>query len=186
MKLNRIAIIGSLLGCAALFAQDPSVNQRKENQQDRIANGIQSGQLTAGETKNLENKESNLNKEISSDRKANGGTLTSAEKQQVNKQQNNLSNQIHQDKTNANTAKYGNNEVGARRQLQQDRIAQGVRNGTLKPGQTANIEKQEQKTNQADKADRAANGGKLTPTQKQQLNKSLDKTSQKIAADKHK
>jgi len=28
--------------------------ERKENQQDRIANGNQSGRLTAGETKNLE------------------------------------------------------------------------------------------------------------------------------------
>ena len=30
----------------------PVVQQRKENQQDRIANGVQSGQLTAGETAN--------------------------------------------------------------------------------------------------------------------------------------
>jgi hypothetical protein len=34
-----------------------TINQRKENQQDRIANGIQSGELTAGETKHLEKKE---------------------------------------------------------------------------------------------------------------------------------
>jgi len=34
-----------------------TVGERKENQQDRIANGIQSGQLTAGETRNLETKE---------------------------------------------------------------------------------------------------------------------------------
>src|SRR5579864_1701115 len=38
-------------------------NQRKENQQDRINNGVQSGQLTAGETSNLENKESKINQE---------------------------------------------------------------------------------------------------------------------------
>jgi hypothetical protein len=34
----------------------PVIQERKENQQDRIANGAQSGQLTAGETKNLERK----------------------------------------------------------------------------------------------------------------------------------
>jgi hypothetical protein len=38
-----------------------TINQRKENQQDRIANGVASGQLTAGETANLEKKESDLN-----------------------------------------------------------------------------------------------------------------------------
>lgn len=41
----------------------PEVEQRKENQQDRIANGVRSGQLTAGETANLEKKESAVNKE---------------------------------------------------------------------------------------------------------------------------
>jgi hypothetical protein len=77
-----------------------NINQRKENQQDRIAQGIQSGQLTAGETANLEKKESNLNKEVSADRKANSGTLTQSEKAQVNKQQNHLSKQIYKDKHN--------------------------------------------------------------------------------------
>jgi len=187
MKIKSIMLAGGLLGCAALLAQDPAtVNQRKDNQQDRIANGIQSGQLTAGETKNLEGQESNLNREIHDDRQANGGKLTQTEKQQVNQQQNNLSNQIHQDKNNANTAHYGNNEVGARRQLQQDRIAQGVRNGSLKPGQTSRLENREQGINQKVAADRAANGGKLTGQEKQQINKAQNKASQKIYAAKHK
>jgi len=56
----------------------PTVAQRKENQQDRIASGVKSGQLTAGETKNLENKEAAINKETAADRAANGGKLTAA------------------------------------------------------------------------------------------------------------
>jgi hypothetical protein len=102
---------------------DPSIAQRKENQQNRIANGVKNGQLTAGETANLENKEAAINKETSADRAANGGKLTSAEKAQVNRQQNQLSRQIYADKHNANTAHYGNNKVGQRRENQQDRIA---------------------------------------------------------------
>jgi len=43
---------------------------RKENQQDRIANGVKSGELTAGETTNLEKKESSLNQEERDMRKA--------------------------------------------------------------------------------------------------------------------
>ena len=46
-------------------AADPSIAQRKDNQQDRIANGIESGQLTAGETKQLETHEADINKEES-------------------------------------------------------------------------------------------------------------------------
>jgi len=40
-----------------------TIAQRKDNQQDRIAQGIDSGQLTAGETKNLETKEAGVNQE---------------------------------------------------------------------------------------------------------------------------
>src|SRR5229473_2115070 len=82
---------------------DPSIAQRKENQQGRIANGVKSGQLTPGETANLENKEAAINKETRTDRAANGGKLTSAEKAQVNQQQNQLSKQIYTEKHNAAT-----------------------------------------------------------------------------------
>ena len=86
--------------------QDPTIHQRKENQQDRIANGIQSGQLTAGETSKLETKEAAVNGEIKADRAANGGKLTPAERAKINRQQNNLSKDIYKDKHNANTAHY--------------------------------------------------------------------------------
>src|SRR6202008_2314632 len=79
-------------------AKQPTVAQRKENQQDRIANGVKSGQLTAGETANLESKEAAINGETRADRAANGGKLTTAEKAQVNKQQNQVSKQIYSDK----------------------------------------------------------------------------------------
>src|SRR5689334_3253533 len=54
-------------------APKPTIAQRKENQQDRIANGVQSGQLTAGETSKLETKEAAINGETRADRAANGG-----------------------------------------------------------------------------------------------------------------
>ena len=73
----------------------PTVAQRKENQQDRIAQGVKSGQLTAGETANLETKEAAINGETKADRAANGGKLTAAEKKQINGQQNQLSKQIY-------------------------------------------------------------------------------------------
>jgi hypothetical protein len=81
--------------------QKPAINQREENQQDRIAQGIKSGQLTAGETANLETKESAINKEVRADRQANGGKLTQAEQVQVNHQLNRTSRQIYRDKHNA-------------------------------------------------------------------------------------
>jgi len=164
---------------------DPSIAQRKENQQDRIANGVKSGQLTAGETANLEKKEAAINKETRTDRAANGGKLTSAEKAQVNKQQNQVSKQIYADKHNANTAHYGNNKVGQRRENQQDRIAQGIKSGQLTPGETAKLEKQQQGINKQVATDRKANGGTLNASQKKQINKEQNQASRNIYNKKH-
>jgi hypothetical protein len=77
-----------------------TINQRKDNQQDRIGNGVQSGELTAGETRSLERKESNLNKEEKLMRSEDGGKLTTADKKALNQQQNQLSRDIYKDKHN--------------------------------------------------------------------------------------
>ena len=45
-------VTGTALALAGMTIAQ--VNARRENQQDRIANGVQSGQLTSGETTNLE------------------------------------------------------------------------------------------------------------------------------------
>jgi hypothetical protein len=164
---------------------DPSIAQRKENQQDRIANGVKSGQLTAGETANLETKEAAINGETKADRAANGGKLTGAEKAQINQQQNGLSKQIYNDKHNANTAQYGNNKVGQRRENQQDRIANGIKSGQLTAGETAKLENQQKGINQQVAADRAANGGKLTPGEKAQVNHEQNRASKNIYNKKH-
>jgi metal-dependent amidase/aminoacylase/carboxypeptidase family protein len=163
----------------------PSIAQRKQNQQDRIANGVKSGQLTAGETSNLETKEAAINGETRADRAANGGKLTSAEKQQVNQQQNQLSKQIYTDKHNAATQNYGKSEVGQRQTNQQQRIAQGIKSGQLTAGESAKLENQQRGINQQVKADRAANGGKLTQGEKQQVNKEQNGASRNIYNKKH-
>jgi hypothetical protein len=163
----------------------PTVAQRKENQQDRIANGVKSGQLTAGETANLEKKEAGINKETAADRAANGGKLTASEKKQINRQQNQMSKQIYADKHNANTAHYGNNKVGQRRENQQDRVAQGIKSGQLTAGETAKLENQQKGINKQVAADRKANGGKLNASQKQQINKEQNAASKNIYRKKH-
>jgi hypothetical protein len=189
-KTKFTVLSAALLVAASLtFAQDPTpqteVGQRKENQQDRIANGVKSGQLTAGETANLEHKEAAINGETRADRAANGGKLTAAEKAQVNRQQNHLSNQIYNDKHNANTAHYSNTVVGQRRENQQDRIAQGVKSGQLSAGETAKLENQQRGINRQVRADRASNGGKLTTGEKAQVNREQNHASRNIYNKKH-
>jgi hypothetical protein len=97
----RIVVAGCLL-LPAVFAED-KVDARRQMQQDRIAQGVKSGQLSAKETAHLENKEHKLNQEIHAERKANGGKLTVQERKQVNRQQNHISGQIYNDKHNSQT-----------------------------------------------------------------------------------
>jgi len=170
---------------SASTPKEGSVNDRRQDQQGRIANGVQSGQLTAGETKNLEGREANVNREIKDDRRANGGKLTSQERQQVNRQQNNLSRSIYNDKHNAAQAHFGNNEVGQRRENQQDRIAQGIRSGQMTAGEAARTENREQGINQQVRADRQANGGKLTGQERRQINRQQNGASRQIYRQKH-
>jgi hypothetical protein len=81
----------------------PRVGARAENQQQRIAQGVRSGQMTAGETRNVEGREASINRQTANDRAANGGRLTTQEHQQINQRQNNVSKSINTDKHNANT-----------------------------------------------------------------------------------
>jgi hypothetical protein len=76
---------------------------RAENQQQRIGQGVRSGQMTAGETRNVEGREASIHNQAANDRAANGGRLTQQEHQQVNQRQNNVSRAIKNDKHNANT-----------------------------------------------------------------------------------
>src|SRR5260370_25763645 len=157
-----LAVLMSTAGATVVLAQDqsspqssaaaptpapdaekkPTIEQRKENQQDRIANGVKSGELTAGETANLEKKEAAINKETRTDRAANGGKLTGAEKAQVNRQQNQMSKQIYADKHNANTAHYGNNKAGQPRENQHYRIPPPLNSDPPTTAATANLDTQ--------------------------------------------
>ena len=185
--MKRIVFTSCLAAvlAAGALAQTPEVGQRKENQQDRIAQGVKSGQLTAGETSNLEKKESSINQEVKTDRSLNGGKLTQQERRTVNRQQNQMSNQIYKDKHNAAQQHYGNNEVGARRQNQQTRIANGIQSGKLNAAQTARLEKGQAGIGKEVRTDRAANGGKLTPGEKQTINQQQNQASKKIYKAKH-
>jgi hypothetical protein len=163
-----------------------SIQGRKENQQDRIANGVGSGQLTAGEAGNLEKKESELNQEEKDMRKLDNGKLTSADKATLNQQQNQLSHQIYADKHNAAAQNTDpKSEVGKRAENQQDRIAQGIKSGQLTPAEAGRLERNEARINQQAAADRKANGGKLTDAERKQINKEQNRESRQIYRAKH-
>ncbi len=94
----QIALGTLLLGTTSSLFAKSEVGRRQERQQQRIGNGIKNGTMNAHQAAKVEHQESNLNREIRTDRQANGGKLTSQEHQQVNQQQNGLSREIYNDK----------------------------------------------------------------------------------------
>jgi len=161
------------------------VQQRKWDQQDRIANGVDSGKLNAAEASTLENKESQINREERSMKAQDDGHLTAADRATLQQQQNQVSKQIYKDKHNAANQYQGTRKVGQRSENQQDRIAQGVRSGQLTAGEAGHLENEEAAINREKRADRAANGGRLTQAEKQQINRQQNKVSKQIYKDKH-
>ena len=98
--MKRIVI--SLFAAAALLsAAEGPIQQRKENQQQRIGQGIENGSVTAREASRLERKETRINRQVRHDRRVNGGILTNKQKAQVNREQNRVSRDIYRQKHDA-------------------------------------------------------------------------------------
>lgn len=77
------------------------INQRETNQQNRIANGVKNGQLTAGQTARLERGEQRLQNNEKKDMAKDNGHLTKQDQKQLNKEANHMSNRIYKDKHSA-------------------------------------------------------------------------------------
>jgi hypothetical protein len=161
------------------------VNQRANNQQERIANGIKDGELTPSEATALTAKESQINTEEQQMKNADHGQLTAADRAKLQQQQNQASQQIYKDAHNGTTQNYGSGKIGQREENQQDRIAQGMQSGQLTGGEAGNLEKQEADINHEAQKDRAANGGKLTAAEKAKIHKQQNHLSSEIYKDKH-
>ena len=80
------------------------VAARGANQQQRIANGTRSGNMTTGEAARADQRQANIDRQVQTDRQANGGRLNQQERQQVNREQNGASRQIERENHNANRA----------------------------------------------------------------------------------
>ncbi len=103
MKIMTIALASTFALTTLAQAQETNkqINQRKTEQQQRIAQGVKSGQMTAGETSHVEHQESAINHEERNMRAQDNGHLTKADRSVIQKQQNQESRRIYRDKHNA-------------------------------------------------------------------------------------
>lgn len=77
------------------------------------------------------------------------------------------------------------NEVNQREANQQQRIGNGVKNGTLTPQQTSNLEKREASVQNREQKDMAAHNGHLTKAEQRGINRQQNRISKSIYKDKH-
>jgi hypothetical protein len=166
--------------------QKYTVNQHKNNQQERIGNGVENGSLTAKESSHVEKQETQLNKEEHIMRADDNGKLTSGDRAALKGQQNHLSSEIYRDKHNAAAQNVNpKSEVGQRQRLQQERIGQGIKSGQLNARESSNLERREAGENKEIAGMRQTNGGRLTGREKALVNRQDNRDSRAIYRKKH-
>jgi F0F1-type ATP synthase membrane subunit b/b' len=103
-SVKIVSVLLATLFAIPVFAQTtatPNIDHRQENQQKRIAQGINSGSLTAQEASHLEKREA----KIEADKQAAkaDGKVTKHERQKLQHEEDNASKKIHAKKHNAKT-----------------------------------------------------------------------------------
>lgn len=98
MYRSLIATLGLLVVTTAAVAGDntPRVDQRQENQQERIAQGVESGQLNQREASRLEAQQ--VRNQVAEDRAKSDGVVTPAERARLEAREDRTSRRIHRQK----------------------------------------------------------------------------------------
>jgi hypothetical protein len=190
MTLSKTAVsivIGAALAVPALAQNTADVVQRDVNQQKRIDQGLQSGQLTTKEASQLEKGEARIEK--MEQRADADGKMTDAEKRRIEQAQNKESQQIYQDKHNAqtgnpNSASSQRMQADVQRNVnQQQRIEQGVQSGQLTNREVSNLEKGQANVNR--KEARAGANGHVSANEQHSIQAAENHQSRKIYKEKH-
>jgi hypothetical protein len=185
-KFTLAVLSASLLSTAAwadtIAEQD---QQRDVNQQERIEQGLKSGELSTKEAGHLERDEQHVDRMEAKDLK--NGSISPAEQAKLNAAQNKTSGAIYADKHNATT---GNPNSASSKRLQTDvqrnvnqqqRIANGMKSGALTNKEAGSLERGQAHVDRRE-ANAAHNGhvgageqGRIQNAENHQSNRIYDK-----------
>ena len=188
-NIVRALALAGLFSTGAAFAQAPAATevQRNVNQQQRIEQGLQSGQLTTREAAKLEKGESKVEKmETRANR---DGTVTDAERARIQKAQNAESAGIaklkHNDRVgNPDSASSKRMQADVQRNVnQQKRIEQGTQSGQLTNREVAKLERGQSHVNAAEA--RAGADGHVGAGEQKAVQKRENHQSKRIHKQKH-
>jgi hypothetical protein len=188
VRLTAIAFILSAPFAANVFAQTTGTEvQRDINQENRIEQGLKSGQLSTGEAARLEKGEARIDKMESNALK--NGNLSPQEAARIQRAQNQESAAInrakHNDVTgNPNSASSQRMQADVQRNInQQNRIEQGVQSGQLTNKEASQLERGQAKVDRAEA--RAGADGHVNAREQARIQNRENNQSQKIYREKH-
>ncbi|GAP65360.1 hypothetical protein MBSD_n0649 [Mizugakiibacter sediminis] len=194
--MKRITRIAGRFGLAAagfgvLFAAQAqsvdNVTQRNVDQQQRIEQGLQSGQLTTREAAKLEQGEAHIDRIEQRDLR--DGTLSAQDQAQIRHAQNRESAAIYSQKHDAQT---GNPDSRSSQRMQADvqrnidqqqRIRNGVASGSLTNREAAHLEGREAHVDHLEA--RAGADGRVGAREQARIQRTDNRDSRRIYRQKH-
>lgn len=192
-RVSLVLLVAGVLGVAGLSqaeagTRDPRVNQRQQNQHQRIKQGVRSGELTRRETGALAREQRDvrqLERAYKSD-----GELTRAERVDLHQEQNQASRHIYNQKHDAQDRPVASVPPAVRdpgvnqRQVNQTgRIVNGVKTGELTHAEAQGLREGRRDIRQTEQEYKA--DGALTREERVDLHQDLNQQSKDIYEAKH-
>ncbi len=190
MKVSKTAIIvtASTLFSITAFAQSTgSEVQRDINQQQRIEQGLKSGELNTKEAARLEGEEARVERMQANALK--DGKLSPAEAQRIDRAQNKVSGDIAREKHDAqkgdpNSASSQRMQADVQRDVnQQKRIEQGVQSGQLTNREAGKLERGQAHDNHLQAS--AGTDGQVGAKEQRRIQRNENRQSRRIHHEKH-
>jgi hypothetical protein len=184
-----LALFATALLSGAAFADTPAEKdqQRDVNQQQRIENGLQSGQLSTKEAGRLEREQQHVDRMEARDLK--DGHMSAGEQLRLDKAQNAASADIYKQKHDAQTGNPGSAssqhmQADVQRNVnQQQRIQNGMDNGSLTNREASRLEAGQARTDH--KVANAAADGHVGAAEQGRIRRSENRQSANVYRKKH-
>lgn len=184
-----LALVAASSLSAGAFAETVAAKdqQRDVNQQQRIEKGLKSGELSTKEAGHLEREQQHIDRMEARDLK--DGHMTAAEQRRLDQAQNATSADIYKQKHDAQT---GNPDSASSRRMQtdvqrnvnqQERIHNGMENGSLTNREAARLEAGQARVDR--KTANAAADGHVGPVEQRNIQHSENRQSRTIYRKKH-
>jgi hypothetical protein len=186
--LIAFALIMSAPVASIAFAQTVGTEvQRDVNQENRIDQGLKSGQLSTGEAAKLERGEARIDRMESNAQK--NGNLSPQEAARIQQAQNQESGRINKLENNAvsgnpNSASSQRMQADVQRNVnQQNRVEQGIQSGAVTNKEASNMERGQARVDR--KEAKAGANGHVSAGEQARIQKAENKQSNKIYREKH-